>query len=899
MNSPAHSSNTHLKIEFKIKDLNTPNPTDYYIETFEGYESLSGQEELLGQCESYFESFSPKVLGKTHETAGKPPSFFRLKVIASGMFWDANSAVHKVATLTFHTVDGRGNTVSKRHFSGHIMQSAHLGEVMSNRFNGKVAECYCFELCPWIWYLAYTQKSRIFKNKTIEEIFAAVVNEYGYEQGMDFEFRTAELPAREYTVEFSESDYAFLSRLLESTGWYWYQLHDELSYKLVICDTNEDLTSANANISTLRPGSKETLPTPVISANRVHVNTVPGSFAAMERDYTNPARDRTIRQTLPKASDLRSQQSISDPHEEARTLFRFNQNLFKTQRESDKIVDERVAAIIVPERVVYGKGYDIRMAAGHVWAFQKSKLFKHYFGEGAQFNLLRIEHRWKNQSYENYFIATDHAVEYQSYPHTPIPEARSIHSARVVCKDGSHREGGVDVDSHGRVYLKFWWEPTGQVSIPARVRSDRAGPGGFGSSHTPRVGTEVLVAYMNGNLEVPVVVGSVHNGTNTHYLDPSKYPNHSYVSTPSTTRVHYEPDKHWAAGTAPNTEKTKSGQKKATAARATAAPFKALTGGGAALQEGQQAASFDPDSPYPLFDHPGLGQALSLVKRFSGEESIIPQFSGSGIDPMREASILQSGEHRLKKAQALKQKARCAARSGNEGTRRQGGGSSNDLGGWIGKIFEIDKSVSWVNNYGNSFESTFGNTVEFSLANSASIELGLSEKIELGGSISISLGAGWSIYSYEKEIGVFKKAEYLEYQEEALKAKKEALEYNEKLLKKTKVAGEEKVTALSRKLQFAKLSESTLYEKIQKLKEQREVANSEIKKFLLTQQIGEEQTAIAKKSEEVATLQQEYDTLTRTVQTCVDTAQNMVTTSENAVTNAEAIVTNAETILLN
>ena len=866
---------TRLQVEFKIKDLPSATLGEYYVTDLEGYESVSGQQDLLGQSEHYFNDVAPLSHGKIHDVIGVSPSLFRVKVVTGHLLWEATRAIHKIATLTFHTLDRHGNTVSKRYFTGHIMQSGHIGEIRTERFGGQVGQCYEFEICPWIWYLAYTRKSRSFKHKTVEEIFSAVVEEYGYNQGNQYEFRSKSQYPRDYVVEFEESDFCFLFRLLESEGKYFYHIYDDLSYKLVVCDGNEDFAHNDDHFSVIDTERAETLPGPYVYSSRVQVNTVPGSFAAQERNYTNTVGDGIVRQKLHKASDLHPERKIDDPHESVRSVFRFNQRLFKSQRGSEEVLDDRLSAISVPERVVYGRGRDIRMAAGHVWKFRGSGQLTRYFGQSARFNLLRVEHRWDGTAYDNYFIATDHSVKYQTYPHTPIPKAYSLHAARVVCRDGLHKDGGIDVDAHGRVFLKFWWEPGNEVSIAARVRSDRAGPGGFGDRYTPRVGTEVLVCFVQGNLEEPVVVGSVHNGANMHYLDPAQYPNHSHSSTPGCTTVHYEPESRWATGASPNAD---AGKSTAAHAGAVTAPMKAVFGGKGAPANGSV-------SPFKIdIENPDLKKAISFLRKFG------PEGSADRVEKSLSGSFMEEGS---KSATPSSQK----RKSRKEKARRKRGGGVFFTQWW--DEISADEVSTWKTYHGNYQWVILGNQLSLAAGNTVNIYAGLKENINVGASFSFNLAANFTINAgLDYTITLYNKWQFLLSKHMAVRSNKIAASYTREILDEKTTAANRQVVALEVKKEEAQRKSVSLSEELTSLQQDLFIANSVEKRGVIRQKIAEKRTEIAQENTKVLAFDADIMTKRENIETYTAEMTSEVVSSEKAVHTNENYVRNAEAIML-
>src|SRR5688572_19210981 len=132
------------------------------------------------------------------------PFSFQLDMVSENAAIDAKAMLRQPVTVTLDLHNG-----GKRHFHGLINRFTQLGTDPSELTG------YRAEVVPWLWFLTLARDCRIFQRKTVAEIIEVVFKETGY---MDFEFKVSGLKPRDFCVQYRETNFNFVSRLMEEEG---------------------------------------------------------------------------------------------------------------------------------------------------------------------------------------------------------------------------------------------------------------------------------------------------------------------------------------------------------------------------------------------------------------------------------------------------------------------------------------------------------------------------------------------------------------------------------------------------------------------------------------------------------------------------------------------------------
>lgn len=408
----------------------------------------------------------------------------------------------------------------KQLLSEPLTLSIDLGLQGTRYLNGQVIRCkligrasatsryyvYRAVVRPWLWYLTQTSDSKIFQEKSVPDVIREVLADYEFPA----EFKlTGSYRTWEYCVQYQETDFAFISRLMEHEGIYYWFRHEDGKHVLVLTDdiAQHDPFPGLDSLPYIGPDR-------VVQPDKEHISrwepveqVTPGKFATVDYDFKKPAAsldalrsnpgtysngdlevyewmggytepDQGERYSQVRLEALQAQQSQATGHSNARAL-----------------APGRLLTLFNHPRQVENREYLIQKVVYHVQESDYSS------AEGGE------------SQFEVDFAAIPASVPFRPERKTPLPRTHGPQTARVVGKSGEQ----IWTDRYGCVKVQFRWDRYGQTnensSCWVRVSSPWAG-GGFGGIQLPRVDDEVIVDFIGGHPDRPIVVGRVYNASN-------------------------------------------------------------------------------------------------------------------------------------------------------------------------------------------------------------------------------------------------------------------------------------------------------------------------------------------------------------------------------------------------
>lgn len=369
-------------------------------------------------------------------------------------------------------------------------------------------------LKPWLAYTHLRRNNRLFHGQSLSEqtetIFA------GYGSLTEWEWTVAgKQPQLTMATQWDETDHNYLCRRWEAAGYsYWYEHTDE-GHSLKVCDdtrTSAPIDGASPGIRFHRAGGGAE--EDAIGEWSPVRQWASGQAAVSGFDFKNPRPVHADIVTINQQGDI--------PQLE---VHRYEGHYgFKHQSGADQLARLRMEEIEARGKIVEAQGNNRRIAAGR-WF----KLLGHFSeSDDSEFLVLEVHHEATN----NYLQGKNAVAEYKnrlicqskSVPWRPgrgfnstDTKLLALQTAAVV---GPKGQGSLNVDQYGRIQVKFHWDRDESSSCWVRVSSNWAG-GENGLSSLPRVGSEVIVQWLDGNPDHPIVTGSVHN---QNYMPPWKLP---------------------------------------------------------------------------------------------------------------------------------------------------------------------------------------------------------------------------------------------------------------------------------------------------------------------------------------------------------------------------------------
>ncbi len=425
----------------------------------------------------------PTALGL--EEALDEPFLCVLDMVSSKATIDPNTLLHQPVCITL-----RLSADVSRHVHGLVRRFAATGGLDRGLYG------YRAEIVPALWFLSQTQDCRIFENKTAREILQTVFGEHQLKTS----FNVGAMKKRPFTVQYNETDLDFVSRLMQEEGWfYWFQ-HSASGHTLMVADATTQFTNIAGGPFAPQPGEGLT------ALSAWHPATAVTHGKIMMSDY-NPEYP---------GSDLQSQTETTLKAGGATLRDPFHWPALAST--SDAVRQEtrlRMEAAEAQATLSHGSGFDPEFVAGGRIAVADKP-----GGDAKDYLLARVSHHatddsWRNSAgtprYANSFTAFPAPTYWRPARTVRRPRMDGMYSAVVIGPDGQE----IHTDKLGRVKLRFRWDrrkdATSGGAVWVRVMQAWSGGNG-GWSFIPRVGTEVAVAFMDGDPERPVVVGQLHNG---------------------------------------------------------------------------------------------------------------------------------------------------------------------------------------------------------------------------------------------------------------------------------------------------------------------------------------------------------------------------------------------------
>ncbi|MEE3935384.1 type VI secretion system tip protein TssI/VgrG [Pseudomonas viridiflava] len=423
---------------------------------------------------------------------------FELSMISRDAGLELKSQMGQPAQLEIELATGE-----VRHIHGYISEFGLQGS------DGGIAH-YRAILSPWLWMLSRRVDSRIFQDQTIEDVLRKVFTTYG--ALADFEFHVSQpLTPHSYITQYRENDLDFVLRLMEHEGLFFYFDHKKDAHTLIITDQSQPLSPLTQQPVIRYHSASVTETSDSItewSSNRV---LQPGRLSIQTFDYKQP------RNRLPVSMPSLNAQGNADSYEVYDFLDHYSH---ATPSDGEHLVRHRLEAIEVLAKSFKGSSNCRAMCPGYT--FELTQHFDHDNGsaEDRRFLLLKVEHQGRNNyltdddaGYSNQFVCIRHKIPYRHPITVPRPTVPGPLSATVVGPEGEE----VFTDELARIQVRFHWQrgdtlPQGTTWV--RIAMPSAG-GGFGHQFLPRIGQEVLVTFMAGDIDRPLVTSVLYNADNT------------------------------------------------------------------------------------------------------------------------------------------------------------------------------------------------------------------------------------------------------------------------------------------------------------------------------------------------------------------------------------------------
>ena len=420
--------------------------------------------------------------------------------------------VGQKVTITLHLPDG-----TPRYINGYVSRFTQ-GETDKRSFTH-----YHAQVVPWLWFLTRQADCRIFQNLAVPDIISQVFNLFEFK---DFRLSLKNsYPQLEYCVQYRETSFNFVSRLMEEFGIFYYFDHStQGKHTMVLADQSNTLPACPSSPVSYDTQVGGLYDPEAISNWHVGQEVRTGKYTVTDYNFTTPST--SLLANDPTVVDL----AASHPLE----LFDYP-GLHTNKDQGDTVAKVRMQEEEAGYMVVSAEGNCRGLMSGysfelknHYRSDQNTNYVvtevRHFASAGQSYTTAGTE---GGETYSNHLTCIPASVTYRPPRVTPKPFVQGPQPALVVGKANEE----IWVDKYGRVIVQFYWDRLGKKNENSScwIRASQPWAGGnWGAMWIPRIGQEVLVSFLEGDPDRPVITGRVYNA---NQMPPYTLPDYQTRST--------------------------------------------------------------------------------------------------------------------------------------------------------------------------------------------------------------------------------------------------------------------------------------------------------------------------------------------------------------------------------
>jgi type VI secretion system secreted protein VgrG len=366
---------------------------------------------------------------------------------------------------------------------------------------------YRVQIMPKIQRLAYRHNCRIFQEKSAPDIIKQILDDLGLGGDEYRQTLQGNHPTREYCVQYRESELDFIQRLMEEEGTFYYFEHQDDKHVMVMADSSsihKDVTDGGTLL--YAPRSAGRITDEHVFDFRYSEQIRPG--LALLRDFNFKRPDQDLDGT-------------NNSNADAKLEYYDYPGIYDEAQVGSSLAQVRLEGLRVPRKLASGASVCSNMIPGFAFTldgfprddFNHKYLITSLTTTGAQPQALEETAGSGGSEFSNTFVCIPFDVPYRAPRRTPKPFVQGAQTAIVVGPSGEE----IYTDEFGRIKVQFHWDREGQGDEKAScwIRTSQAWAGaGWGSVCIPRIGHEVIVDFLEGDPDRPIVTGRVYHGTN-------------------------------------------------------------------------------------------------------------------------------------------------------------------------------------------------------------------------------------------------------------------------------------------------------------------------------------------------------------------------------------------------
>ncbi|WAS91658.1 type VI secretion system Vgr family protein [Nannocystis punicea] len=425
-------------------------------------------------------------------------SLFEFRVEAAGLDFDAETLLGQPALLSLNGAE------SPRPVHGIVSEAEYVGYTRG-------LQLYELTIVPWAYKLGLREDCRVFQDKTTEQIVTEVLTRAGLRRDW-FRFSLGDSYApRNYCVQYHETDLAFVSRLLEEDGIFYFFEHEQSRHVWVMADQIQAHSPIDGTATVWFNPPRGTV------QDREHIRRFrfggrlrSGKVTLRDFNLHKPDLDLEVKEAAKVDTDLEVYDFPGEYQDPKRGGPHQGQSMAKI----------RLEALQATRRAGMGESDSPRLVPGRTMTLAGHP--KHELN--AEYRLIEVRHKGEQpqvldqdasgeSTYHNVFTVTELKVPFRPPRTTTRPVMRGVQTATVVGPDGEE----VHTDAEGRVRVQFHWDREGghDENSATWVRVSQLWAGnGYGAMFLPRIGHEVLVDFIEGDPDRPIIIGRIYHGNN-------------------------------------------------------------------------------------------------------------------------------------------------------------------------------------------------------------------------------------------------------------------------------------------------------------------------------------------------------------------------------------------------
>lgn len=422
---------------------------------------------------------------------------YRLLAASENGSIDPKEIVGKRVTVSILQAD----MSTDRHFDGFVSHFTKL----PRRAPHRVFYEYELTIVPWLWFLSLTTNCRIFQEKSVPDVIEKIFQDFGF---TDFQLQlTGTHNPWVYCVQYRETAFNFISRLMETEGIFYFFKHESGKHTLVLGDKKTVHQNCDFQSSMrMEPATGHRRDQDTIHTWERHYEFQSGKWAQTDYNFETPTTSLlTNDNTVVKLDNIQKYELFDYPGD------------YDNKGDGETLTKLRMEEVEAAFDTAQGESDCRSFASGYKFTLTDHE----QSDQDGSYTLLSVTHNasqgalyggesQENADYQNSFVCFPNAVQFRPERTTPRPVVHGTQTAVVVGPGGEE----IYTDKYGRVKVQFFWDREGnkdeKSSCWIRVSQPWAGKN-WGGVWLPRIGQEVVVDFLEGDPDRPLIVGRVYN----------------------------------------------------------------------------------------------------------------------------------------------------------------------------------------------------------------------------------------------------------------------------------------------------------------------------------------------------------------------------------------------------